>query len=304
KSQAMRDRAYAQSAADGKPLPALVDSISGEVFQNVAAIPEFDKRREAGECLLQAAYILKTPEILKDALRLQLLRAVSTPSEWDNLYKVAEALAKADPKYAQAHFLLAKADFEQPTRTGPTPWERRLRSRVLAAQKHMAGVDQDPSFPIWRTLHLKAQIEQWLTEDYARAGKRTEEQAARKVWHALVLDDKSGALARARQREGFDRLGAWDIEGIWGLQGMAIDLLVYEGRKEPEGGRAKLLKGLNEVLEFCQKAPQTPQLSAGKATEVAVRAAFRAQPALATADAQDWSEVLNTLHGLMQKTAK
>ncbi len=304
KARALRDAAYARAAAENNPLPLTPDAAAGSSFRDIVQIRDPKVRQEAVQCLELAATSLEDISVQRMALQLALRRE---PLAWANVQRLAQNLVRLDPKDSRAYYLLARFDYEQPRANKgnvivPVPPQDRSRARVLDAREHLHNAKKAPNYQIWRTLHLEAQIHQWLMWQYAREGKNSQATQEAQALRSLLLDDAHGALTKAQRGEGLERIGTWDVEGIFGVHEIAIDLVLAEARQHQKKATADLQTIVNRTLDFCQKCPElNPDLTAERAANTAVYATSAAQPYLAVERPDEWKKALATTESLVKR---
>lgn len=266
KSRALRDKyyalsyaAYAEAPADKKPAPLAeaMDSVTGEKFRNILAIPDTKDREEAGGSLRGAAvhFLQKDFDVQMDALRLALM---VSPIRWDEVEKYCKAILEIRPDESRAKYLLAKIDFEQPEQNTnrPVSPEKRSPERIKSALRLIDEVRTDLKFPIWRTEHLKANIHQALLKGHAK-NREKEYLEELDILDRILLDESNGALAKIRDNYKLERLGSWDSEGVLALQTMAAEVAMEEIRRK-RVDPSVLGRVYEDTLAFCTKKFATP----------------------------------------------
>jgi tetratricopeptide (TPR) repeat protein len=314
RARALRDRAYAQALKANKPLAVSTDSSTGEKFRSLHVITDVDAKKEAYDCLCQAArHLTGSREVLKEALRAE-IQFASPDWSWDRVGFLARSILLLDPTDARAHFLLAQYDFEQfqPNPAGgpavPTPPDQRSRERVLRARDHLPRAEdpKDLKDVPWRTLYLLARIHEWLINDYTRTREHEKADGEARALRRLLLDKAWGALKRAERGAGRGRMSSWDMEGVFGLHLMALDQVLAD-RPRPEGAldlnRASDV--LNAVLAFCGKAAKegNNRERLKVAVDTAVTAACRAQPYLSPKRPGEWQKCVDEVEALAHQAA-
>ncbi|MCC6417072.1 MAG: tetratricopeptide repeat protein [Gemmataceae bacterium] len=312
RARALRERAYAQAAVDGKTLQEITDSITGQKLRPVLVIPDDKVRPEAFACLRGAAERLsKEQEVQEEALRNELLIAAMN---WQAVEIFAKNVIVLDPTNARARYMLARLEFEQP-RIRPnepvtaTPLERRQRGRMVTALDHIAEMKKGKDYPLWRTVYLEAQLLRWLQQDDRQQHKEAQAEKYATQLRSLLLDEKDGALARAARGEGLDRVSTWDIDGVFGAHLLALEQTKEDIAATDPPNTARLLKVLDQTLTFCEQVSARKQ---GKdqpsfvdaAFTGAVAAAALAEPVLSGEQAGAWSKQLARLEALAGQAAK
>ena len=305
-ARALRDHYYAKGLVESKPLPESLDSITGEKFHSVLFIPDSHARDQAYQCLREAGLRLTGPDdrdVQREALRTEVLMPVLN---WDTLEKLARQNLKLNAKDPWASYLLARFEFEQPAadpRTGtagPTPASKRSRDRVLQARECVQRLKEIDNYPLWRTLHLEAQIAEWLRDDAAAHAKSTRQNEEDIALRTLLLDPTHGALARASKGEAMERLSLWDAQGVLGLHVMALDIAVVDSRK-PKATTKEVERHLRTTLELCQKTAAKNAAHAADCALIAVLAMTKAQPALLGDPPRDWDKLFDLVEVLTGK---
>jgi len=294
KAKILRDKAYAQAIADGKPFDKLPDSVTREKFRNYMKIAEPD-REEAIKCVREAAARLpKDPGVLLDALRIEMLLSTF---DWMAVERLSRSLLLVDPDNTRAHLLLARYEFEQPREeTGkPLPPRERDRSRVLEARAHLEQAKKSAIFPLWRTLFLQAEILNWLARVKPSASQNDAVNDV-KLMRDQLFDSDTGALDRARKREAFDLLGGPDVEGILGLHEMAIDVGLEDMRAD-ERKSDRLFEALRSLSEISTELGKTRFASAMQGSMMMrnLSAATKARRVLYIENFTEWSTVRDRL---------
>lgn len=313
KSKVLRDKYYCLALAAGKPLAEATDSVTGENFRNIYAIPDSADQADAAGSLRGAAmhFLPGELDVQLDALRLTLM---TQPISWDHVERIGKAILALKPDDSRAKYLLARVDFEQPDQRThrPTPPEKRSRERVLVASRTIDEVKADPKFPVWRTDYLRASIHRWLMKN--PVGDREKGQRDElKILDGLLLDPFNGALARMRKGQGFDNLGAWDSEGILGLYVMATEVAMEKARKKPgvskDNGFVKPADSLAmqavfvELLDFCAaKAKRNdPNFPRPLLMATLLNTMVSGQAMLALAYPKEWQQGLQQLRPLFKE---
>jgi lipopolysaccharide biosynthesis regulator YciM len=310
RARALRDQAFAQALKDAKPINETTDSTTGEKFRSMLQVPDAEARNDALGCLFEAAKRLtKSEDVQKEALRNAL---VLQPLQWNLVEPLARNVVALDPKNSKALGVLARYEYEQPptdakdAQRGPTPLEKRSKERMLKAREHLKELKDTGNYPLWRTLYLEAELDQWFAQLYAAQKDGKKQQEEEQALRALLLDSQSGALQRARQGEGLTTLSTWDIDGVFGLHLMALDLTIADQRKGAVG-TDKVLDILDTTLKFCDKMAggEAGTAAVEQAALTAVRGASKLQPLVALAPPPRWradvQEAQALAHNLLDK---
>ncbi len=251
RARALRDREFARAAADGKPIIDTTDTSTGETYRNFYAMPAGDARKDAIDALMVAAARLdKNPDVLKEALRAEL---VIVPVRWQNIERYCRALVSLNPNDGRANYFLARFEYEQP---GTTP-DRKAAERMRAAADHIATAERaSPPTPYWRTAFLKSQILAWQAADEARRRSGQPEKYLGQL-RQLIFAERDGALAKATRGEHLETLSRYDVEGLFGIHIEAAELSLAEAAR-PGGDRGKLLEIARSATAAAKKVSEHP----------------------------------------------
>lgn len=305
KSRLLRDRAYAKATADGNPLPETIDSVTGERYRSILAIPDVASRDEAANCLMAAALQFPTdnPDVPLDALRLALMLQ---PIRWDAVDKLSRMILETKPDDPRAHYLLAKFHFEQPDERGnPLTPMKRSRRRIHEAADHLVAIKADADFPRWRVEHLRSAVHFW----HVKYGSSQEQNDHLAALERSLLDVDIGVLVRLRDREGFESLTSWDRDAIVGLLKMSPDVALERVRrriveytdlpKRPDF--APLGHAWREMIAFCDAAATRPDslFTPDILLDALLPAMVDGQSIVATELAADWDAALDVARRLL-----
>lgn len=302
RAKGLRDQAYAHAAAVEQPLLTAKDSVTGENYRTLLAIPDA-KERELAAVNLQAAALtfgVKDFAAQFDALRYYL---VASPIDWDVIEKVSHNILAIKPEDSRAKYLLAKIDFEQRDRSGqPTPVVKRSRQRLKNALTLIQQVRSDPKFPVWRTEYLSVGIRDALY----RTAK--DKRAALEDLEALdlaLLDREQGAIVRLARGEGFKTFASWDSEAVLGLFSLAVDTAIENVRQRPSESQAAVAEGktlslgqaFGELLKFCNAKVKAgdPAFSKAVLANTVLSALSNSQAILALNSPNEWRQGLDFL---------
>src|SRR5262249_47569460 len=156
----------------------------------------------------------------------------------------------------RALYLLARVNFEQPSadRQGqpeePTPPERRKRDWVLKSLDYLTKLKATPTYPLWRTLYLEAQVRLWLRDHAPERGQAEERARQDRELQALLRRGQAEAEALSGKSDRLVHFSEPDIQGVFELQRMALQHAVDEARKDPRQ-TANALACCDRVLEVC-----------------------------------------------------
>jgi tetratricopeptide (TPR) repeat protein len=303
KARAIRDRAYAQGVADSKPLVTALDTASGKHFRTLLAVPDDKARQEGIGCLRQAAMRLTgNAEIQEEALKVEV---VLVPMQWSLVEKFSRNAIAADPKDTRARYLLARFEFEQPPTDGKgsaTPLDKRKRDRVVKAEEHLARLKEADGYPLWRTLHLQAQVHTWLRDDAANRGKVEERDRQDEALRGILKRADAEARKLPENKEQLARLSSWDLQGMFALQLMLMDAAAAEVRKA-DADPTPILDALSNLLALCQKvtAGDAPPARLEEAAVTALAAVSRTETLVGTDPPPQWAAHLVSVQALARK---
>jgi Tfp pilus assembly protein PilF len=306
KARALRDQAFAKALASRQPLNLSEDTTTGVKFRHVLAIPDPQARTEAVGCLRQAALRLDEDiDVQQDALRTE---TTLQPLEWQLVERFSRNLVKLDPSNGRALYMLARFEFEQPARdarTGtfvPRLPEKRGSSRVVLALEHLNQLKKTKAYPVWRTLHLEAQVHSWLRDSYARHNKPDLEEKQDQALRALlpIVRAEGGKLNVALEQRA--HLSVWDVEGVFALQLIALQLALQDAHNDGTDAD-KALHLLSGLLAFCQKvtAGDPHPIWLEKAAETALAAVDLAEPFMAADLPPQWTANVDAVQALAGK---
>jgi predicted Zn-dependent protease len=303
KARAMRDHAYAKAQLDGKPLNDVPDPQYRETFRPFGLIPDEKVREEAINALFHAARQTSDPEILKEAIRSDL---VLGQRNWHLAEPLLRAAVKLDPKDARSHYYLARYEYDQPQADNmtPTPGDKKSSERVELARDHLAAAKANGS-PYWRTVGLEAEILNWSVQTAAaRKLKPDAVAAAERALDQMLFDPGSGAVGAAARGDKFAGMGTADGPAVTGVLKIAMDRATAEARK-PGGSVDRVRTVSNAALDVAKKmaddAAMRPFLPVALTTLTELTAA--AQQYLAKADPGAWREHTAGVQAVLTKAA-
>lgn len=320
KARAIHARSFAKMRSEGKPLP-IIEGLPDDkkvLLDNLPwlRIPEEAARGDAVACLRQAALRLRDDEVVQRSA--VALEAQMDPPQWGFVQTFAHALLQLDSRDDRARYLVARFEFEQPrvnsadpgTPAVPVPPAKRSRDRMLRAREHLKALAAVENPPRWRTLHLDAQVSQWLIAHYQQPTQRKPEaeEAERRYLRTLLFDENTGAMTRAPREEQFNRLSRLDVEGMLALHQIALDYVVDEQRRGHQAASAPLTVGnlleatVALTIRLLGPAPSPARLA--ECAERVVYAAGRAQPYLAKEKPEAWKPVLEKAQDLTKQAAE
>jgi len=223
KARILRDRAFTSAAQNGTPIAETLDSSTGEKFRAYTAIPDPAARsaaitmiRRASECLQDNA------ELILDALRVEL---VMQPMQWTRIERLCMMSLKVHPNDARSLYFLAKFEFDQPGsdgEAGSLTYENRDPTRVARAKEYMTAA-RAAGAPYWRSIHLEAEILQWLSKD-ARKRDPVRANAYRDELRTMILGQPDGAMERAKRGDQWTNLSILDVRAIAAIPAFALEL--------------------------------------------------------------------------------
>lgn len=315
KAKSMRDLAYARGLKDGRPVPEVEDSTTGEKFRSFMAIPDVTEREKAVTALGVAA--IGTPkvgemrseqvkgfslEVLNEALR---TFVQMNPLPWEYIPNFANSLLVLNPNDTRALFMLARFEFEQPqtNKSGPLPLKKRSRSRMQSALDYVTRLKAGGpgSYPMWRTWYIEGQIRYWLKEDSLRRKDDLRFERETDELRVMLFDPEKGALKRISQGEGLNRLSTWDAEGVLAMFPLALEESLDENRKTGREG-PKIMNILKDCLDFCQRMEQKkdPAFQADMLVGVPVTVLSKAQPVLSQIYPEEWAQIVIQMKPTLQ----
>jgi Tfp pilus assembly protein PilF len=307
KARALRDQAYARGLAEGKPLLEITDNSTGETYRSALKIPDNKVLNEAYFCFRQAGILLpRSPEAQLDALRVELPQR-----NWPLIERLCEQILAIDPKDSRAHYVLAWYHYDQfqtdskGRLLGATPPEKRSLNRMNEAREHLKKSEEADGGPRWRTLHLGAKITRWYRDEYTRKGQPAKAAKEEKALHELLLNEKSGVLARAAKDKELVQANILQVQDILGLHEMAMEMAAAEARQSPEQGEV-VWKVLDGTLDVCKRltAGEASPLELSAVAESAVTVASTAQTFVTAFVAKRWEPQLEAVEALGRRALK
>lgn len=320
KMKALRARCLAKWQSEGKTIPAAEAQGNrhpslwiGQYTPN--RLPDETMRQEAVYCLRQAA--LRLADVLEVQQEAVALEMQIEPKQWPMAQIVAQQLLTLEPKDERVHYILARYEFEQPVSANtqqtsqPLPLGKRSRERMQKALEHLVQLKRLETPPRWRTLHLEAEIHQWLlvTARNPNQRKGQDEQKALQALHRLLFADTTGVLNRVRQLDAFGPMSRLDTEGLLQLHQMALDRRLDELRRGPQSGVSPGLAPGSASLEplvhtvvaiidvqkkILQGSPTTWQV--GACAESAAWTANRVQAQFTKEQPETWQRLYEHMH--------
>lgn len=321
RAQALRGQALAAHLADGKKAPTDGGEPVGIDRIPMTWIPDGATQRDA------VTYVREAALRLPDSLPLQRAALASEvfdqPNKWNWQFipLFAGNVLKQDPNDERARYFMARYEYEQPvprpgnSRALPTaaPLVRRSKDRMVKALDQVTKLKEvEGAKARWRTLHLEAQIHQWLLGYYR--SPQNPPSPAQQVQHdvalrTLLFDPAAGIRHKSEQQDDrISKMTRLDVDGLIGLHQMALDRTLDDiresGRAKDRDAQARLIAALDATLALCQRAAaqeETPLSRLGEITEAAVVSVARAQPFLSNEQAQTWQTYVDAMQSLTQK---
>jgi predicted Zn-dependent protease len=306
KARALRDLAYAKAIQERKPITELTDTATGEKYRSLIQIPDADIRGEALTCLRQAAVRLtQSLDVQKELLRTEMSLQ---PLIWGNAERAARNVFQLNARDPWALYVLARYDYEQPptdakeTGPGQLPLEKRSRERMLKSRDYLIQLKSTGNYALWRTLYLEAELDQWFAQDAAAQKKPKEQQAEESALRALLLDEQNGALQRAQQGERLPVTSLWDVDGVFGVHSIALDLTIADQRQGATTTE-RVLAVLDKTLAFCDKltGEDASNPAVAEAAMTAVQSVAKVQPLVALAPPPKWRASIQTAQLVARK---
>jgi hypothetical protein len=322
KYRALKARGFTHLLIEGKPLPTFegqAEGTSDVVISKLSVLRLSDEQvlREAITCLREAAYRLPgSAEVLREAVATEVQ---IEPLQWDHIQAFATTLEKLDANDERGQYLLARLEYEQPivatTTNGstvmPLPLAKRSRDRMIKGIDHVAHL-KELEHPIrWRTLYLEAQLHAWLVQYYHQPAQRKvdAERKELQVLRMILLDGESSVLARAARDERLGKVSRLDLQGLYGLHQMALELVLEDSRQPQSKNQAAKesdqprLGRLQRVMGACIFLAQKTQGEGrvGQATDFLAQALLKAMPMLVHSCPDVWDGYLHQTLALAQK---
>ncbi len=237
KARALRDRDYAKSYEEDKPLPIIPDPQYNENYRNFNAIRDDEARLQARTALRLAAQRLSGDEALAQEILKELLRSelAYIPIDWRFIEPYLRRATELEPKNARAYYYLARYEFEQPGEDGftPTPLNRRSSERMDRAREYLNSA-KDAGAAYWRTVGLETEILMWPLRTAKERKLKTEAiTAAEKAVDQVLFTPETGAIDMARRGEKLTNLGIADANGIRSVLDAAFDRATTIARAKP-----------------------------------------------------------------------
>ncbi|OWK35255.1 tetratricopeptide repeat protein [Fimbriiglobus ruber] len=301
KARAVRDRAYARSRVNGTPIGDVPDTQYGESYRGVMTIPDDGDRGEALAALrIAALYLRSDQDVLKDALRAELVRQ---PIDWGTAEPLLRAAIELNPKDSRAQYFLARFEFDQPVEGSgiPVPFDKKDTARVEKSRTHLDAARESKA-PHWRVVGLETEIRSW--EVRTAAARRVKAAAAATNEQALdrfLFDPADGAIGQIARKEHLTGLGRADVAGLANVLSAGLDRGVVHARAldgRPDEVRAVVRAAL-DLADATAGAAANPLLS--DLAVAAVDLMWKAQALLAVADGAGWRDAVAALDAVVAK---
>ncbi|HMO36924.1 MAG TPA: hypothetical protein PKA06_12860, partial [Gemmatales bacterium] len=147
--------------------------------------------------------------------------------------------------------------------------------------------------PRYRTLYLEAQVQAWLAQHYRlnNSSRPESEQSPREALKTLLLHPEAGIWARTRTEENLRTLSKMDLQGLYGLHQMALELAL-DTYRNPGDTRDKALQDLQQAMDamihVAHKTDAAHRLT--DAADTLVQACLKVMPALVATKPELWSK--------------
>lgn len=257
KAIALRDKAFAERKAEGKPLNETTDTTAGTKFRAIVVMPDRETREEALRSLRVAAMRLPAElDVQREALRTEVML---NPTAWSLVEKICENIVAKEPLDTRANYQLANFNYEQPQidakgrQLEPLPLAKRSASRMLKARTYIEATKKSPDHKFWRTRDLETKVALWLREDYTRQGKAEKAAEEEKRIDALLLDERDGVLARASADTKLPEASVFDLKAALHLYQLALRETIRETRGDKEAGK-RIAAVVDAALDLAAKA--------------------------------------------------
>jgi len=309
KHRAVKARAFTKLLVENKPLPTFEGQAAGtpdQVLQKLSTLrlPEFESRREALACLREAAYRLPgNIEVLREAIATEIQ---IEPMQWNYVHAFATALGELDSNDDRALYLLARLEYEQPVAmkaesgsvTMPMPAAKRSKDRMTKGMELVTRLKskENPARP--RTTYLEAQMNAWLMQYYRQPGQQkpeAERDACNRL-RAILLDKDQGVIVTAAKQENLSVVSHLDVQGLYGLHQMAIELVIEDCKRAGKAGEAadtqkpwleQLQRMMDAAVTIAKKSNNKGR--ANEAADFLVQACLKTMPFLAPQRPEVWA---------------
>ena len=252
KSRALRDRAYAKAAAEGKPISEITDTTMGGTFRSVLSIPDAKDRNEAMRCLREAAVRLPNEaEIQRDALRAETMLGVVNWRLVELFSKQMLHIEEDDTRglHQMALFHYEQAPIDAKGRQGPPlPLEKRSASRMKEARGFVEKAQKTKDAKYWRLAELEGRVTRWLRDHFAAAGKNEQRLKEDSRLKKLLGD----ALKKSEDAKATAGLSVYDIRALLALHQQALEEEAGLALKD-EAAAKSVRTLLDRILALCER---------------------------------------------------
>jgi tetratricopeptide (TPR) repeat protein len=305
KYRAVKARSFTKLLVDKKPLPSFEGQAEGaadEVMVKLSPLrlPEEESRREAVTSLREAAYRLpKQAEVLKEAVATEIQ---IEPMPWNHIHAFASTLHELDPQDDRALYLLARLEFEQPVAvkadggqvTVPLPALKRSRDRMIKGLDLVTKLKALEPAPRYRTLYLEAQMHAWLAQFYRQPGqmKPDAELKAQQSLRAMLFDPEKGVVARTKREDKLSVASKLDLQGLYGLHQMALELALEDGRNKTAEAKTVRMQEIEQAMEAVSIVAAKTQapMRMTDVTDFVVQACLKVMPSVVSAKPEVWNK--------------
>ena len=290
-----------QAQSEGKPLRDAQDSQYKETFRPFGEIPDDKARDEAVNSLVIAARQSQNPEIIKEAVRSEI---VLGERNWHLAEPFLREAVRIDQKDPRAQYYLARFEYDQPQSDNATPMpaDKKTGERVERAREHLAIAKQNGS-PYWRTVGLEAEILNWMARTaVARKLKPDAIATANQALDTLLFDTQNGVITVAARGEKLSGFGRADGPGLVSVLKIGMDRAIAEARKL--GGTTDRVSTVTRAaLDLAGKMVQDPAMTPFRAEVLLAltQITSAAQPYLAKSDPAAWRNYVAEVQGVLAK---
>ncbi len=299
KARALRDQAYAKAQTDGKPLPDVPDPQYNETFRMFGAIPDDEARNDAVNALRTAVKFSADPEVMKEALRFEL---VQSPIQWNVAETILRKALEQNPKDQRVNFYLARFEFEQPgdDNATPTPAHLRNQERIDRSRDYLKAAKEN-GIPFWRAVGLEAEVLNWPVRTAEARKARPESVAPAEIAvDEFLFSPQNGMIAAAGRGDKLAGASSVDVRGLSSLLAVGFDRGAADARKP--GGNAERLRSVVQAgLDLSNKMAADPTLK-DLLPEIAARTmavATASRNILAPADPAGWRLITGEIDSLL-----
>ncbi|MCS7168730.1 MAG: hypothetical protein RMI91_10895 [Gemmatales bacterium] len=248
-------------------------------------ITDAETRREALNSLYRASrYLAGNLAVQREALKHRMNESFENWN-WRHLYQLAQNIEQLNPEddlqlQARAYYALALYHYHQPEFSTandagkPRAAERKERSAMKQAEQYLeklASVEKPLRF---RAVYLRAQVWHWLAEPrYQKPLPNPHEiKTYRQRLEQALFDPEHGlpgALGQQAQQQ-FETLSPMDMEGLFGLYRLALELLGRSAGTTAETSQLSKQRLVESALALLKRAGDLPEAK-GSAAWRAIR---------------------------------